>query len=217
MTKPERILLQTLLDPPRGNPELKRVARAVAEGAVFVYPTETIYGLGGVPSVKEKICSLKGRFSDQPMILIAPDRSFFAKLPLVFPPSAELLARKFWPGRLTLVVPSRGVQEGIALRVSGHPFIKALFRHCDVPIFSTSANLSGSTYVNDPEGIFSVFSGKIDFMIDAGPLPASLPSTVVRIGHDNTVTVLREGAVPSRLIVEALTMIAEQDNKKPEA
>lgn len=204
MTKTERIPLQTLLDSPRGNPELERIARAVVQGALFVYPTETIYGLGGVSTTREKIFFLKGRSSEMPLILIAPDRRFFAELPLVFPPSAELLAQKFWPGKLTLVVPSREAQEGIALRVSRHPFIKALFRSCDVPVFSTSANLSGDTYVNDPDRIFSVFSGKIDFMIDAGPLPASLPSTVVKIGRDNTVTVVREGAVSSKRIAEAL-------------
>jgi L-threonylcarbamoyladenylate synthase len=207
MTKPERIQLHTLLEKPRNRKKIEQIAEAVKRGAVFVYPTETIYGLGGactIPEVKKKILAAKQRPADQPMILIAPDRTFFSKLPIVFPPPAERLARVFWPGMLTMVLPSMNTERGVAVRVSRHPFIKALFRYIDQPLFSTSANRGGEAYVNDPDLIYSIFFKAIDFFIDAGPLPLSPPSTVVKIGNNNMVTVLREGAVSLQDIFAAL-------------
>ena len=207
MTKPERIPLHTLFEKPRNRKKLEHIADEVKQGAVFVYPTETIYGLGGaynIPDVKKKILAAKQRASDQPMILIAPDRTFFSKLPIVFPPLAERLARVFWPGMLTMVLPSMNTEQGVAVRVSNHPFIKALFRYIDQPLFSTSANRGGEAYVNNPDLIYSLFFEAIDFFVDAGPLPPSPPSTVVKIGNNDMVTVLREGAVSLLEILAAL-------------
>jgi L-threonylcarbamoyladenylate synthase len=207
MTKPERIPLRTLLETPRNGNKLKRIADAVKRGAVFVYPTDTIYGLGGafnIPRMKEAILQAKQRSSQQPLICIAPDRSFFSKMHIIFPPAAERLAQAFWPGKLTLVLPSYEESDRCAIRVSRHPFITALFRLIDTPLFSTSANRSGEAYINDPDAIFSFFCGAIDFMIDAGPLPPSSPSTVVAVDHNNTVSVQREGAISSERVFEAL-------------
>jgi len=207
MTKPERIPLNTLLESSCSRKKLKEIAHAVSKGAIIVYPTETIYGIGGaynVRGVKEKIFSTKQRTAPQPMILIASDRLYFSKLPVTFPPSAERLAQCFWPGMLTLVLPSQNREQGIAVRISGHPFIKELFRYLDEPIYSTSANLSGEVYMNDPELICSIFLGKVDFFIDAGPLPPSLPSTVVSVGRDDSVRVLREGAISLHDVLRTL-------------
>lgn len=207
MTRPERIRLDTLLDDTRSRGRLERIATSARKGALFVYPTETIYGLGGIfniPGVKEKILQAKQKPHGHPMILIAPDRSFFEKIAVVFPTSAERLAQVFWPGMLTLVLPSPEVEQGIAIRVSRHPFITVLFRHINTPIFSTSANRSGDAYIDDPDFIFSVFSQTVDFFIDAGPLPPSPPSTIVKIGIDNTLSILREGTISNKQIINAL-------------
>jgi L-threonylcarbamoyladenylate synthase len=207
MTKSERIPLNTLLEKSDGRNKIEHIAHAVRGGAVFIYPTETIYGLGGawdVGGVKERILSVKRKASDNPLILIAPDRNCFSKLPVIFPHTAELLASEFWPGMLTLVLPSSSDERGIGVRVSDHPFVSELFRYLDQPIISTSANLSGEPYINDPEKIYSVFSGAIDLFIDAGPLPPSLPSTVVRIYTDGTMRMLREGAIASKDVLKFL-------------
>ena len=203
---PDRIPLQTLFDGPRCHETLTGIAHAISQGVVFIYPTETIYGIGGIgtmTAVRDKIVAAKKRPLDNPMILIAAARSYFNPLSIEFPPEADTLAKRFWPGMLTLVLPSATDPRGIAVRVSPHPFIIALFRHIDTPLFSTSANVSGEAYVNDPDRIYSAFSGAIDFMIDAGPLPPSLPSTVVRVGNDHSVTVIREGAISEKSILEA--------------
>lgn len=205
MNRPERIPLQSLRKPGRAGSSapLRKIAAAVADGAVFVYPTETIYGIGGsytAPGVREKILLAKKRAHTAPLIVIASRRKFFSGLPLLFPPAAEALARAFWPGMLTLVLPSTIEPGGIAVRVSNHPFIETIFRHCCVPLYSSSANMSGEPYVNDPDVIYRQFSGAIDFMIDAGSLPSSVPSTVVKISGNNDVTVVREGVIPSEKV-----------------
>jgi tRNA A37 threonylcarbamoyladenosine synthetase subunit TsaC/SUA5/YrdC len=73
-----------------------------------------------------------------------------------------------------------------------------------MPIFSTSANISDELYKNDPDEIFRVFDGNVDFFIDAGFLPESKPSTIVKIKADDSFEVLREGAILRRQIINAL-------------
>lgn len=207
MKVPDRFTLDFLLGGPEGLRKLDALAESVRQGAVFVYPTETVYGVGGacdVDGVKEKVRAAKARPSALPFILLASDRRFFGRLPLAFPPAAERLAARFWPGRLTLILPSDKEPGGTAVRVSPHPFIRAFFSRNAAPLYSTSANLSGQAYVNDPDLIFSLFLPHIDFMIDAGALPHSLPSTVVRITADNAVSIVREGAVSTADIYSAL-------------
>jgi L-threonylcarbamoyladenylate synthase len=109
---------------------------------------------------------------------------------------AQHLAAAFWPGNLTLVVPlgMKGTRT-LGVRVSNHPFIRALSEYIDEPLYSTSANRSGEPYHGDPEHIAALFDGRIDFMIDAGILPPSAPSSVVAVDREGSVKILREGAI----------------------
>jgi L-threonylcarbamoyladenylate synthase len=110
---------------------------------------------------------------------------------------------------LTLVLPGGKKNEFIGVRVSDHPFIKKLYGKLTVPIFSTSANISGKPYVNSPDEIFSIFASNVDFMIDAGALPPSPPSTVVKILGDKKIQVVREGAVTVKEIIRAFVRKAQ--------
>lgn len=206
MMKTERISLDTLLNP--DNARITReIADAIVNGAVFVYPTETIYGIGGnalLDGVKEKIFTAKKRPPENPMILIAAQWESFSSLPLNTPQAALALMKRFWPGLLTLVLPSGSDPAGTAVRVSDHPFIRTIFSFLSVPLFSTSANVSGEAYNPDPDAIFESLKGSIDFMIDAGFLPPSPPSSVVKITSDNTVTCIREGVVSNEKILACL-------------
>ncbi len=210
MTPTDQIALKDLLaghGEKSSSVSLRSIAGRIRAGAIFIYPTETIYGIGGsqsVPGVKERIFQAKQRAPDNELILIAPDRTFFSKIPLIVPPSAEILAAAFWPGRLTLVLPLRNEAASIAIRIVQHPFIEAIFRFLDAPLFSTSANISGEAYRDDPAAISALFAGRIDFMIDAGRLPESPASTVVKVGRDGAVEVLRKGAIGTDRIREAL-------------
>ncbi len=203
----ERIPLVSLLSGEHSSSLMKACVGRVKNGAVFVHPTETIYGIGGRADSREverRIRSIKERKKPSPFIIIAGNRNCFDPLGLSFSRSAAILAEEFWPGNLTLVLPSKDAPEGIGVRVSNHPFVVALCAELGVPIFSTSANLSDSPYVNDPDAIFATYNGAADFMVDAGVLPVSQPSTVVRIRADDSVAILREGAVPREQILHAL-------------
>ena len=204
MMNAERLALSPLLSS-HGAKQLQSLAAKINKGAVFVYPTETIYGIGAscaAPGSREAVVKAKSRTPENPMILLAASRENFSSLDLTFPPAAESLARAFWPGLLTLVVPSKTVPEGIAIRVSDHPFITSIFRFLDSPVYSTSANLSDEPYVNDSDLIYSKFSERVDFMIDAGTLPQSLPSNVVKVTIDNEVIIIREGTIVKEEVLE---------------
>ncbi len=193
---------QLLIDPVR----FADVARRVLEGAVCVYPTETIYGIGGRcdrEDVRERILRIKGRAADNPLILLASSPSHFQRLGLRFSAAAKTLAGRFWPGPLTLVVQERSGST-VAVRQTDNPFVMALGGVLDVPLFSTSANRSGEAYDGDPQRIWELFSGRVEFMIDSGVLAPSAPSTVVADTADGTVRIVREGAVSAAAIREAL-------------
>lgn len=177
---------------------MREVAARINSGQVFVYPTETVYGVGGrgdSSAVESRIVGAKGRDAGNPMIRVAAHRAAFDFLDLRFPPRAEALARGFWPGRLTLVLPRVADDSFVGIRLSDHPLLASLAPHVPVAVFSTSANLSGRTYEGEPDRIFDLFCQRVDFIIDGGRLPPSGPSTVVRVGPGNGVELLREGAV----------------------
>lgn len=203
---PDRIKLEYLLSP-QGEDLLKQVAIDIKHGAVFVYPTETIYGIGGnteLAFVNEKIFNLKQRPSENPMIHLAGKQEVFSSLLDSSPPVTQFLANTFWPGLLTIVVPTDMFRSGIAIRLSGHPFLMKLFEFVNFPIYSTSANVSGENYNPDPDYIYEVFKNEVDFMIDGGLLPPSAPSTVVKIESDTCIKVIREGMLSKVSIGNAL-------------
>lgn len=204
----ERIGLASLLTGKSSDTAMRALAQRVAAGEVFIYPTETVYGIGGradSAAVEQRIRFVKDRRKSSPFILLADAVECFQALDLLFPPKAMLLARKFWPGKITLVVPYANGGGDVGIRVSDHPFVTAFGKCLALPLFSTSANVSDCPYVNDPDAIFAAFSGKVDFMIDAGMLPESLPSTVVRVDNNDSVSILRDGKVPAEFIMKALT------------
>jgi L-threonylcarbamoyladenylate synthase len=177
---------------------LRSVCDRILSGEVFIYPTETIYGIGGRADredVARRIAKAKKRKFDRQIILLADDKNAFDKFDIEFPSAAQALAEGFWPGFLTLVLPRKNHNKTLGVRASNHPFVKAIYTLITVPIYSTSANMSDTEYKNDPEEIASTFSNSIDFMIDAGRLPPSAPSTIVSVSRENKVEILREGAI----------------------
>lgn len=194
---PKKYLLDTLLKPD-SEVTIEDVAGYLKEGAVCIYPTETIYGIGGRfdnGMVYNKILSVKGRSPDHPMILLGGSIDAFSMMDLNFPEKALLCAKCFWPGLLTIVLPCNNSDKTVGIRVSDHPFLVALSNYCSVPLYSTSANKTGITYNPDPDILFSTIGKEVDFIIDAGLLPPSKPSTVIKVTRDNYVTVLREGCI----------------------
>lgn len=172
----------------------------------MIYPTETAYAIGSDSRNKEairRIFALKGREQEKTFPLIAADR-FMVNQFVVWNAEAKKLARKFWPGPLTLVLPVKtgsGLaplvrKEGsIAVRVSAHRIARALAREVGVPIVSTSANRSGLGAVYSISALKKQFpSLREDVVIlDAGRLPKRTPSTIVKF--DPQPIVIRQGAV----------------------
>ena len=207
MMKPERLKLKDIIDGSIAPALFERVIARINQGSLFVYPTETIYGIGGIATerVRERIVEAKRRMPENPMILIGGNLSLFSDYNLIFNRNAETLAERFWPGNVTLILSVSGSNEKMSIRVSDHPFIQMLTEYVTLPLYSTSANISGTEYSNDPDVIYSIFSDNIDFMIDDGRLPESLPSTVVDVSDDRGITVIREGAVSEAEIKEVIT------------
>lgn len=203
----ERIPLDSLLSGKGSDQRIKGLADRIKSGSVFIYPTDTIYGIGGISdnkAVEKRIAAIKNRNKSSPFLLVAPDLKYFDSFGLLFSKSAKILAKKFWPGNITLIVPSKTNSDGVGIRISNHPFIKALFSELDSPLYSTSANHSDQPYVNDPDIILSSFRNKVDFMVDAGVLPESKPSTVVKTHTDDTIEIIREGVVTKEQIQQTL-------------
>lgn len=178
-------------------------------GGVVIFPTETVYGLGGnpeIPGVVDRIYAIKGRPAGKPLPLIAADVDTVRRWVVWQSDPLDRLAEAFWPGPLTLVLEAssrapKGVvsSEGtVAVRVSSHPVAGMLARACGGCIVATSANLSGQWPVSDPAALPPALLHAADGLVDGGPLVPTPPSTLVAVRfHHGRLSwvVLREGAV----------------------
>lgn len=195
----------------RADPEadLSGVVRHLRGGGVIAYPTETVYGLGGLaaePAVA-KVRSLKKRESDKPLIVLVGSAE--AVQGLRWTEAAKELARIFWPGAVTLVLedplgifPS-GVRDDrtgtVGVRVSPHPVVRRLMAALGAPLVSTSLNAPGRPPARSGEEAMEVvrgLGGREVLVLDIGTLPPSRPSTVVDCTGPEPV-VVREGTVPT--------------------
>lgn len=176
-------------------------------------PTDTVYGFGvraDDEAAVRRLYLLKGRPEDNPLPVLLPDAEALLSAASAVSPGALSLARRFWPGALTLVVPkspavSDHVTRGrptVGLRVPDHPVALALLRQCEFLVAVTSANLSGCPPATRADEILHDFPSGLDVVVDAGPCPGGVPSSVVDASADGPV-LLRAGAVPWEEIVAA--------------
>lgn len=186
--------------------QIDAAAQAIGAGKVVCFPTETTYGLavdGADRGALARLVALKGRDPSSPFALIAPDAPAAAGLARVWPDAAARLAGEHWPGPLTLVVPARadlpgeivGPTGGVGVRVSSHPWALALARAVGRPITATSANRAGEPPSTSVAAARDAFGDGVSIYLDAGPSQAVTASTVVDVGADGSVTVLRPGPV----------------------
>jgi tRNA threonylcarbamoyl adenosine modification protein (Sua5/YciO/YrdC/YwlC family) len=194
-----------------GREALRRAVEAARRGEVVAFPTDTVYGIGTSALSREgiaRICRLKGRSPDKPLPLLAASSEAASRW-VEWTPQAEALAKKFWPGGLTLVL--KATAEGrslaccrgdtVAVRVPDHPVALALLGASDFPWAQTSANDSGEPPLADGTAVARRFGGDLAFAIDSGPA-AGRESSVVDATAE-PVRVLREGAIASRDILSA--------------
>lgn len=181
------------------------VVRALREGKVIAYPTETVYGLGCDATNKraiKKIYALKGK-SESKLLLVLVANMAMAKKYVVFSKAAAVIAKENWPGALTLILPTTLSGKKIfgsstlGLRVSSNPIACAIVKSLGVPLISTSANLTNQEPARSGREVIDIFaqaSTEPDLILDAGKLKKSKGSTIVDCtGSD--MKIIRQGDV----------------------
>ncbi len=181
---------------------LTHAARALEQGALAVFATDTVYGLGTgalCASSIRQIYTLKQRPATQPLQLLAADTGAVCRWAQLAP-AAQQLARAYWPGALTLILPPtpagqpllRGA-KGLGFRVPDEPFLQQLLARMNQPLCSTSANLHGQPVLTEEQTVVETFSGRVDFIFTKGTLSPT-PSSVVDF-TPAAPRLLREGAL----------------------
>jgi len=202
-----------------------RIVRADAEGALaeavavlkggglVAYPSDTVYGLGAAASDQravERVFAVKDRDTEKALSLLLADAAGLALLCSEVPFLARVLAERYWPGPLTLVLrrspdflsAALGGGDTVAVRVPDHPFLRDVIRTLGEPITGTSANRSGQPACRSAQQVEQELGDAVDLIIDGGPSGAGSESTVVSL-TGSLPTVLREGVIP-RADVERL-------------
>lgn len=185
-------------------------ARFLGEGKLVVFPTETVYGLGAnalSQAAVRGIFEAKGRPSHNPLIVHVPNVSGAMQLTSDWPETADRLAQAFWPGPLTLVLPRRShvpdiVTAGgptVAVRCPAHPVARAILRASGLPVAAPSANRSGLLSPTRAEHALHDLEGRVDLILDAGPTPEGIESTVVDLSGARPL-LLRPGTVAPEAI-----------------
>ncbi|WP_299563502.1 L-threonylcarbamoyladenylate synthase [uncultured Sulfitobacter sp.] len=193
---------------------LTQAASLLRRGHLVAFPTETVYGLGADARQGEAVAAIyaaKGRPSFNPLIVHVADVPAARRL-AVFNAQADILAAAFWPGPLTLVLP---LKEGyglsplvtagnptVALRVPAHPAARALLRLFGGPLAAPSANPSGRISPTTAAHVHAGLDGRIAAIVDDGPCPVGLESTI--IGFDGDIPVLLRAGGLSADTIEAL-------------
>lgn len=175
-----------------GQEAIYTAASLLRAGGLVLYPTETFYALGAMPVLPgavQKVFEAKGRDARKPLPLIASNIQAVLMAASEWPQSADVLARNFWPGPLSIVVaaaaslpPLLHAQTGkVALRISPHPVASLLAQACGGLIVSTSANRAGEPPPKECAAIDQELLLAVDALLDAGDLPGGLPSTIVDV------------------------------------
>ncbi|WP_442971025.1 L-threonylcarbamoyladenylate synthase [Roseovarius sp. D0-M9] len=193
---------------------IAEAAALIADGQMVAVPTETVYGLAGDArdgTAVARIFEAKGRPSFNPLIVHVPDLET-ARRYAVWSDAAETVARAFWPGPLTLVLPLRAGcglsplvtagQDSVALRVPAHAAAQALLRASGAPLAAPSANPSGRISPTRPEHVRAGLDGRIAAILDGGACGVGVESTI--LGLTDTPILLRPGGLPAEIIEEAL-------------
>jgi L-threonylcarbamoyladenylate synthase len=207
-----------ILEPTLAN--LGQAATALREGRLVAFPTETVYGLGGDATSDRAVAAIyatKGRPSFNPLIVHVGSFTAAGKL-VEITPEAEILAHRFWPGALTLVLPrkprcglsllvSAGL-ESAAIRVPAHPAAQGLLLMGGLPLAAPSANPSGKMSPTRAEHVAAMLGDKVAMIIDGGPCKVGIESTVVSL-LNATPRILRPGGITAEQLGEALQMTVE--------
>jgi L-threonylcarbamoyladenylate synthase len=197
---------------------IKEAAQIIQRGGLVAFPTETVYGLGA-NALDEKavknIFKAKGRPSDNPLIVHISSKKELPQLVEYIPKKAHILMDAFWPGPLTLIFPKSdkipySITAGlstVAIRLPQNEIARALIEVSKLPIAAPSANTSGKPSPTKANHVIEDLSGKIDMILDGGPVLVGLESTVVDITGDVPM-ILRPGGITKEMLEEVIGKVS---------
>jgi protein-tyrosine phosphatase len=208
-------------------PEIERAAEALARGRLVAFPTETVYGLAanaGIGESVERLRAVKGRDAERPFTVHLGSRDAFADYAPNLSPLGRRLARKGWPGPLTLICPvddpaaapiyeklsatgaASVFREGsVGLRCPDHSVALALLHGAGVPTIASSANAAGATPPVDANQIMAELGDRVDIILDAGITRHRKASTIVRINGEGY-HIVRPGVWDERTVRRLATL-----------
>ncbi|MGN0393851.1 MAG: L-threonylcarbamoyladenylate synthase [Coprococcus sp.] len=192
----------------------RTAAEILKNGGLVAFPTETVYGLGGDAlraDAAGRIYSAKGRPSDNPLIVHIAETDSVYQLASDVPEQAKKLMEAFWPGPLTIIfnkkkcVPdtTTGGLDTVAVRMPSHPAALKLIKDSGVFIAAPSANLSGRPSPTTAAHVMQDMDGRIDMVLDGGPVGIGIESTIVDITSKRP-TILRPGFISAQMIKDIL-------------
>ena len=213
---------------------IEKAAAYIRDGQLVAFPTETVYGLGADaldPAASKAIYAAKGRPSDNPLIIHIADVESLYEIGEDIPQSAALLAKKYWPGPMTLIVKKKenipyettGGLDTVAVRLPSHKIARELIRRSGRFIAAPSANTSGRPSPTKAEHVIEDMDGRIPCIIDGGAVEIGLESTIIDLTEEIP-TILRPGAI-SLSDVKNVTgearldpgIVREDENIRPKA
>ena len=189
-------------------------AQILLQGELVALPTETVYGLGANgldPDAVRKIFEAKGRPQDNPLILHVTDIKQAEALCHDIPESAYALAKAFWPGPLTMVLPAKDIipkcttagLPTVAVRCPDNETTREIIRLAGIPVAAPSANLSGKPSTTTADHVFHDHNGKIPLIVDDGPCRVGVESTIVDL-TETPPRLLRPGGITPEQLIDVL-------------
>lgn len=200
---------------------LSESAKLIKSGEVVGIPTETVYGLAANAldeNAVKKIYIAKGRPSDNPLIVHISDISELSALVAEIPEKVKIMAEKFWPGPLTMIMKksdiipntTSGGLDTVAVRMPQSEYARAIIKACGVPLAAPSANLSGSPSPTNAKYVYDDMNGRIPLIIDGGKSKIGVESTVITFATDIP-TLLRPGGVTVEEIRDTIGEVKVDD------
>ncbi len=190
-------------------------AEKIRAGEVLGIPTDTFYGLAVDPfnlHAVDRVYEIKTRSRHKPLSLLIESVDQAADVAWPVPEIFYLLARRFWPGPLTIIVKAdpklplkvTANTGNVALRVPAADVPLAIIRSAGLPITATSANLHGELECSTAMEVRDQLGDCLSIIVDGGPSPGVMPSTIVDLTTEGSWRLLRQGAIPEEQIIELL-------------
>jgi L-threonylcarbamoyladenylate synthase len=200
--------------------QVREAAALLRKGQLVAFPTETVYGLGANAldaAAVQRIFDAKGRPRTSPLIVHVSSIQMARELAAEWPPNAQELAERFWPGPLTLVVTKKSIIPDtvtaglptVGLRMPEHPVALALLREAGIPVAAPSANRFTQLSPTTAEHVRRGLGERVSYILDGGPCPVGIESTVLSVVEQPAI-LLRPGGVSRSEIQEVIGTVVSQ-------